>query len=144
MTLVAWTIFAGLTAIALLHIAWGFGVLWPRRTEIDLVATVIGYTKSRMPSPARCFAAAFVIFSPGVIALLLANVAAAPLPRWMIVAAGLGAALVFAIRGSAAYLPAWRALFPREPFASFDRQYYSPLCMLLAAGMFSLVLTHAA
>ena len=49
--------------------------------------------------------------------------------------AGIGAAAVFLGRGVAGYVPAWRAIFSREPFATMDRTYYSPLCLAIAAGL---------
>jgi hypothetical protein len=67
--------------------------------------------------------------------LMLAGLVQTALPPWLVALAGAGAAAVFAGRGIAGYVPAWRARHPREPFASIDRQYYSPLCLLLAAGL---------
>ena len=139
MTAVAGGMFGVLTAIAAAHAAWGCGVVWPRQNEADLVVTVVGYERARMPPPAQCFVVALLIFIPGVVALALAGVVRVPAPSWLVTAAGVVAAAVFAGRGVAGYLPAFRAHFPREPFASLDRRYYSPLCILLAAG-FSLLL----
>jgi hypothetical protein len=137
--IVAWCIFIVLTAISAVHVAWGFGMRWPRQTEAELVTTVIGHKRDTMPSPSQCYLAALAIFIPGAIALLLAGVVQTPLPRWLVLLAGAGAALVFAGRGIAGYVPAWRARHPREPFASLDRHYYSPLCLLLAAGLIVLL-----
>ena len=53
--------------------------------------------------------------------------------------AGAVATLVFAGRGIAGYVPVWRARFPREPFATYDRRYYSPLCLILAAAFAALL-----
>ena len=47
---VAWCIFIVLTAISAVHVAWGFGVRWPRKTEAELVTTVIGHRSDRMPT----------------------------------------------------------------------------------------------
>lgn len=132
---VAWCIFIVLTAIAAVHVAWGGGVRWPRKTEAELVTVVIGHRSDRMPSPNQCYLAALAIFIPGAIALMLAGLVQTPLPPWLVILAGAGPALVFAGRGIAGYVPAWRARHPREPFASLDRHYYSPLCLLLAAGL---------
>jgi hypothetical protein len=133
--IVAWCIFIVLTAIAAIHVAWGFGVRWPRKTEAELVTTVIGHKRDAMPPPLHCYLAALAIFIPGAIALLLAGLVQTPLPRWLVTLAGAGSALVFAGRGIAGYVPAWRARHPRDPFASLDRHYYSPLCLMLAAGL---------
>jgi hypothetical protein len=132
---IAWCIFIMLTAIAAVHVAWGFGVRWPRKTEAELVTTVIGHKRDAMPPPLHCYLAALAIFIPGAIALLLAGIVQTALPAWLVTLAGAGAALVFAGRGIAGYVPAWRARHPREPFASLDRHYYSPFCLMLAAGL---------
>jgi hypothetical protein len=133
--IIAWCIFIVLTVIAAIHLAWGAGMRWPGRTEAELVTTVIGHRRDTMPSPSQCYLAALAIFTPGVIALMLAGLVQTPLPPWLVVLAGAAAALVFAGRGIAGYVPAWRARHPREPFASLDRHYYSPLCLMLAAGL---------
>jgi hypothetical protein len=133
--IVAWCIFIVLTAIAAVHVAWGFGVHWPRRSETELVTTVIGHRRDTMPPPFQCYLAALAIFIPGAIALMLAGIVQTALPPWLVTLAGAGAALVFAGRGIAGYVPAWRARHPRQPFASLDRHYYSPLCLMLAAGL---------
>jgi hypothetical protein len=52
-------------------------------------------------------------------------------PLLVTVAAALIAA-VFAGRGIAAYLPAWRRRFSQEPFAMLDQSWYGPLCLLFA------------
>src|ERR1700710_2922950 len=133
--LIAWCIFIVLAAIAAVHVAWGLGARWPRKTEGELVTTVIGHKRDTMPSPFQCYIAALAIFIPGAIALMLAGLVQTPLPPCLVLLAGAGAALVFSVRGIAGYVPAWRAFHPREPFASLDRHYYSPLCLLLAAGL---------
>ena len=80
MNIIAISVFLLLTAIAVLHAAWGFGLRWPARDERGLVALVIGATgRSSMPSLARCLVAAAAIFAAGVVALLLAGVCA-PVP----------------------------------------------------------------
>jgi hypothetical protein len=135
MSFIALAIFLLLAAIAGIHVAWGTGVRWPRKTEAELVSTVIGHRSDKMPTPNQCYLAALAIFIPGAIAMMLAGLVQTPLPPWPVLLAGAAAALVFAGRGIAGYVPAWRARHPREPFASLDRHYYSPLCLLLAAGL---------
>jgi hypothetical protein len=41
---------------------------------------------------------------------------------------------VFVGRGLAGYVPRWRALFCDEPFATRDKRFYSPLCIVLGLG----------
>jgi hypothetical protein len=135
MSFIALAIFLLLTAIAGIHVAWGTGVRWPRKTEAHLVATVIGHRSDKMPTPNQCYLAALAICIPGIIALMLAGLIDASVLAFTVPLAGAAAALVFAGRGIAGYVPAWRARHPREPFASLDRHYYSPLCLMLAAGL---------
>ena len=78
------------------------------------------------------------------VAAILAGVASWPLfatgllaeawPRWLTLLAGATIAAVFLGRGIAGYTSAWRRRFPEEPFATYDRSYYSPLCLVLGAG----------
>jgi hypothetical protein len=112
MTLLAVLVFIVLAAIGALHVAWGFGVRWPVDNERDLVALVIGARgRTTMPS----------------------------LPQCLIAGAGVVACIVFAGRGIAAYVPAWRDVFLQEPFATMDRAWYGPLCLLLAVAFALLV-----
>jgi hypothetical protein len=41
---------------------------------------------------------------------------------------------VFLARGAVAYTAFWRRLTPTEPFATLDRRYYGPLCLMLGLG----------
>lgn len=124
-----------LLAIAIAHVYWGFGGLWPEQNEAELARAVIGTGQSHMPSAWSCFAVA--------IALLI--VAAWP---WLllfqpsdgaVLTVGVAIAAVFFVRGLAAYSPRWRRRFPAEPFATRDRRLYGPLCMVLATGFASLM-----
>lgn len=134
MSAIAFAIFVVLTTVAALHVAWGVGLRWPRKTDAELVSVVVGHASDKMPSPNQCYLAALAIYIPGTIALMLAGLIGTSLSPSIVLLAGLVATLVFAGRGIAGYLPAWRARFPREPFATYDRRYYSPLCLILAAG----------
>jgi hypothetical protein len=40
----------------------------------------------------------------------------------------------------AGYVPAWRRLHSAEPFATFDRRVYAPLCLALGAGFITILL----
>jgi hypothetical protein len=53
-------------------------------------------------------------------------------PRSLATAAGALVTAVFAVRGIAAYLPAWRRRFSQQPFAAMDQAWYAPFCFLLA------------
>ena len=135
MTTIAVMIFMVFAAIAALHLAWGFGVRWPAQDERALVALVIGQRgRTRMPGLIECLIAAAMIFAVGVVALAMAGMVPLPLPAPLVTAAGVVVAAVLAARGIAAYLPAWRDRFLQEPFATLDRGWYGPFCLLIAVA----------
>ncbi len=61
-------------------------------------------------------------------------------PRWLTLLAGAGIAAVLLGRGAAGYTSAWRQRFPEEPFATYDRLAYSPLCLVLGAGYLAILI----
>lgn len=127
-----------LACIAGLHAYWGRGGLWPAASEGELVATVIGNARAkRMPSPGLCLLVALAITVTAIWPLLLAYKTGSAV---LLQLGGFAIMAVFLLRGIAGFLPAWRRLHPREPFASHDRRYYSPLCLLIAAGYAALLL----
>lgn len=130
-----------LAAIAGLHAYWGRGGLWPAASEDELIAIVIGNGQAkRMPSPGLCLLVALAIALTAIWPLLLAQMSGMAAVRPFLLLGGFAIMAVFLLRGIAGYLPAWRRLHPREPFASYDRRYYSPLCLLIAAGYTVLLL----
>ena len=130
-----------LAVIASLHAYWGRGGLWPAVSEDELIATVIGNAQAkRMPRTGLCLLVALAIAATAVWPLLLAHMSGTAALRPLIQLVGFAIMAVFLLRGVAGFLPAWRKLHPREPFASYDRRYYSPLCLLIAAGYAVLLL----
>jgi hypothetical protein len=121
-----------LLLLAALHISWAIGFWIPIRDEATLARTVVGAKGvSRMPGAIAC----------AMVAVALAFAASLPWtpafpfqPLFMV-----GAAVVFLLRGMAAYLPSWRKLTPEQPFARLDRQVYGPLCLAIGAGYLFLV-----
>jgi hypothetical protein len=141
MITVAAIMFVALTLIAAMHAAWGFGVRWPAQDERDLVALVVGRAGlTRMPSTSECLRAAAAIFAAGIVALAAADLIILPLPAALVTAAAAVVTAVFAGRGVAAYLSAWRRRFSQEPFATLDRNWYAPLCLLFALAFAVLVI----
>ncbi|MCP4561924.1 MAG: DUF3995 domain-containing protein [Bosea sp.] len=131
-----------LAAVAALHAYWGRGGLWPAASEEELIATVIGNARARrMPSPGLCLLVALAIALTAIWPLLLMQISGMAALRPLILLGGFAIMAVFLLRGIAGYLPVWRRLHPREPFASNDRRYYSPLCLLVAAGYAVLLLS---
>lgn len=129
-----------LAAIALLHVYWGLGGLWPAADEQALVRTVVGDPRlKRMPAPWLCWLVAGAILVTAAWPLLLTGFLGGFVPRWLVVCIGFAMMAVFLLRGLAGFVSPWRARHPLEPFATLDRRYYSPLCLVIAAG-FAVVL----
>jgi hypothetical protein len=141
MTAVAVIVFVVLAVIAALHAAWGFRLFWwPAADERGLTALVVGRTgQTRMPDTPACLVAAAAILVAGLVALALADIIDIGAPR-LVTAVGVLVVAVFAGRGVATYLPVWRRRFAQQPFATMDRRFYGPLCLLLAAAFALLVL----
>jgi hypothetical protein len=138
---IALIIFFSLTMIAALHVAWGLGAHWPAPDERALVSLVVGRTgTTRMPTSFACLRAAAAIFLAGFAAIVVVDLVQIPVSSPVITAAGALVAAVFALRGVAAYLPVWRRAFAQEPFATLDRDWYGPFCLLLALAFALLVL----
>jgi len=134
LTAILWT-------IAWLHYHWGNGGLWPAKNEADLARLVVGAPGiSRMPRRTACFAVAVAVFIAGLWPLEFVGILPLSLPFWLAILAGVGLAAIFLARGAAAYLPAFRKRFPEEPFATMDRRFYGPLCLLIGLG-FAFLLT---
>ena len=123
-----------LAALAGLHIYWATGGVWPGTDEKSCARTVAGFRGiEKMPSIPETITVAILLSAAALLALVL-GVGNDMLPAWLLVALGAAASLVFAGRGVAGYLPAWRRLTPEMPFAAYDVRYYSPLCLTLGAS----------
>ncbi len=133
-------IFIVLTVIALVHVYWGFGGLWPGTTEQELIDTVIGAPgMTRMPPAWMTFTVAGLIFTAGVIALS-AGGAVRLGPAWF---ARLGTgvlALIFIGRGVSGHWLPTTGIEQSEPFATLDVTFYAPLCLALGAGFAELTI----
>lgn len=128
MTLLVILISIPLTAIAVIHAFWGFGIWVPVRNEETLARAAVGAQGvTRMPGPIPCFL---------VVAGLLAVVVALWLPPGLVRSVVLWpAAAVFLGRGVIAYSRFWRKMTPVEPFATYDLWYYGPLSLAVGAGL---------
>ena len=135
MTALALLISTAVWIIAVLHASWGLGNHWPASSAERLAKAAVGTPGiRRMPSPAQCFAVAAILTGVASWPLFAVGLLVEEWPRWLTLLAGAGIAAVFLGRGVAGYTSAWRRRFPEEPFASYDRAYYSPLCLMLGAG----------
>lgn len=141
MTMLAVLLAVLLLAIATLHLAWAAGSTFPAANERELVRMVVGFKgQEHMPPRPASALVAVVLAIAAYVALALASLCTWPLWAWSLEAAGVILAFVFLARGVAAYLPAWRVRVPQQPFATLDRRYYGPLCLVIGAG-FTLLAT---
>jgi hypothetical protein len=127
-----------LVALAALHAWWGVGGRWPGHDERSLVELVIGRTRSmRMPSLVRCLLVASALFAAAGLVAVKSKVIAVDFGTAGEVLVQVGfwiAGAVFALRGLAGYIRPVFAYADGTPFASLNRRFYSPLCLLIAAG----------
>ena len=126
---------AAVAAIGLLHLAWGLGLRWPGTDEASLAAMVVGRTRGgRMPSRPLTFLVAAAILAG---AALVVAVSAPGLPAGLFglaLAGYVAVDLVFLLRGVAGFIPAVWRYAEGTPFHRLNQLYYSPLCLLIAAG----------
>ncbi len=121
---------AAVFALSFLLFQWSRGSHWPEASEEALARAVIGDGRRQMPPPIACIAAsavlALVALWPLCVVMGLTDL---PVPQTSVTIGG-----VLVGRGMAGFVPRWRALFCDEPFATRDKRYYSPLCIVLGLG----------
>ena len=127
-----------LIGIAALHAYWGLGGRWPGRDEPTLAGLVIGSTRGgRMPGPLACFAVAAALLAGAGLVGLISFGSAGGVIYGLAKVGYITCALVFTVRGAVGYVPAiWRRS-AGTPFVELNTRYYSPLCLLIGAGMFA-------
>lgn len=133
---IAALVFIPLLALAIASFIWSLGGTWPIRNEDLLVKAVIGRPEREKMPRWRSFLASVFALAAGIVALSLADQTAGG--AWLN-AFGILLGLLFLARGIAGYTPAWRAMFPAEPFATLDRKGYSPLALFIGADFLLLV-----
>ena len=106
------------------------------KSDQELVKAVVGAEK-RIEMPAK--------WQSALVALLLLGAAIWPhvmektlviplLPPMLIALGGWTLTAVFIGRGLVGLTPWFRRLLPEEPFCTYNRTYYSPLCIVIGAG----------
>ena len=131
-----------LSVTGVLHALWGFGVTFPAANEQQLARMVVGKRGiTKMPSMTACLFVAVSLFGFAVLALVLGRVISVPVSKWLVAAAGAGAALVFLGRGVLGVLPTFEQALPEQPFLRLNRRFYSPLIFLIGVGFALLTLS---
>ena len=126
----AFLLFAVVFALSLIHFRWSRGSHWPEESEAALARSVVGDGRRRMPSRIACLAVSSVLALVALWPLCVVDRASELAIRQVsMVIAG-----TFVARGIAGYTVRWRQHFYDEPFASRDKRYYSPLCLVLGLG----------
>jgi len=130
-------VFIPLLAIFMVHILWAFGSTWPAQDQKTLARTVTGFKGvEHMPPRIASAAVAIAVLAAGTWALFMSD----PAPNPLLTLGGGVLAFVFLGRGVAGYTKKWRDLTPEEPFATFDRKLYSPLCLGIGIGFLFLTI----
>ncbi len=138
MRAVAIAVFGALTVAALFHVYWAFGGLWPGRTELELIQSVVGDPGLReMYDRDVTLMVASLIFLAGAAALFGGAIIPGP-PRWMVrLTTGFLAAVFFA-RGALGYVLTAVDAPQTEPFETYNLWFYSPLCLAIGIGFVAL------
>jgi hypothetical protein len=133
--LFAFLLFVGVGAVAIIHALWGLGYDWPEANEEALARSVVGNGGRRMPPAWQCFGVTGVL---GFVALWPFVMLGRDEEPWVL-AVTFTIAGIFVVRGLAGYSPRWRLYFFDEPFATRDRRYYSPYCLLMGVSYLALL-----
>ncbi|MCR9137025.1 MAG: DUF3995 domain-containing protein [Alphaproteobacteria bacterium] len=124
-----------LFAVSAIHLIWAAGYAWPCADRQTLLRTVVGNPNLKaFPSAGLTFAAALAIAAAGLFALLAGGSISLAQPRWLLISGLAVLAAVFLARGVSSYtiMRIWSR--PDEPFATLDRRYYAPLCLIIGTG----------
>jgi hypothetical protein len=125
-----------MAAISLLHLMWAFGIWWPIRDEVALARAIAGFRGiDAMPPRAAGLFVALATGATALLCLVLAGNVVLPLPRLVMLVAGLGAAGVLFGRGVLGFARYWERKTPEQPFRRLDRKYYSPACLVLGISI---------
>lgn len=137
-TAAASILFLALLIVAIAYFLWAIGSTYPIRDKALVARAIDGRPGVERLSRAGAFGVAvFAIVAAGI-GTALADKDSGGL---VLTIAGAVIALLFAVRGVLGYTSGWRVAHPVEPFASLDKRYYSPLCLVVAACFAILVIT---
>jgi hypothetical protein len=135
-TLISLILIVVLVALAALHAWWGVGGRWPGHDERSLVALVVGRTHS-MPGPTSCMLVASALFAAaGIVALQAQSISVdfGGLGEKFVQTGFWCVCAVFSLRGLAGFTAVF-AYAQGTPFARLNRVFYSPLCLVIGAGL---------
>jgi len=125
-----------LIAISALHALWALGSPWPMKSDQELVKAVVGDEKIiEMPAKWQSALVAILLLAGAIWPHVMEQTLVIPfLPPMLIALGGWTLTAVFIGRGLVGLTPWFRRLLPEEPFRSYNRTYYSPLCIVIGLG----------
>lgn len=127
-----------LAAIGLLHAYWACG----GRLSIGAAVPQVGGVAAFRPSAAATWAVAIALFLAALTVAAAGDLIAAPGPAWAHAGAAIALALVFAARAIGNFgLVGFFKTRGDGAFARLDTWVYSPLCLILAAAIGTIVAT---
>lgn len=135
MTVTGAALIAVLLAIGALHLYWGVGGRWPGHDDASLVSIVAGAKNGRMYGFAACAVVAFALAAAAAVVGARHSAIISSGFGWIVTAGYVVLILVFALRGLAPYFTPAYEYARGTPFFDLNRYYYSPLCLLIAAGL---------
>lgn len=121
--------------LAGLHLYWGVGGVWPGHDAESLRLAVVGTRHGTMPGLAACAVVATALFAAAAIVFLRHGRIVSGLPSLIVYGGYATLILVFGLRGLAPYLTGVFEYARGTPFFELNRQYYAPLCLLIAGGL---------
>lgn len=128
---------ATLVLLGALHVYWASGGAWPARGSDALATYVLGSNRDRMPPRLLTLCIALVLFAFAWLPLAHALAPTLLSPRAMVAALDTVAA-VFALRGLAGFFEQRiQPSPPHWPYVRLNKQLYSPLCLALAALLYT-------
>ncbi|MEP3430737.1 MAG: DUF3995 domain-containing protein [Roseibium sp.] len=139
----ACALFGILTLVSGVHLYWGFGGLWPAKSELELARTVVGANGiETMPSAALTVVVAVLIFAASLLPLAWTHLLPLPdlVPSVLVFAGMIALTGVFLLRGLIGFTPYFAKMNAEEPFRTLDRKYFSPLCLILGIGFLALTI----
>ena len=139
MHFIAYAIFFILSVVAIVHLYWARGGAWPAPERRLLARTVVGVDTEKMPGAALTIIVAGLIFAAGCLPLVWIGALSFPVGETLARILMWALFAVFALRGLSTYTFYSRLYNVVEPFARLNRVYFSPLCLLLAAGYLALL-----
>lgn len=125
--------------VALVHLYWAFGGVWPAKSTDDLARMVIGHGK--MPGFWPTFTVSLLMFGLAAYAPMLVLGVFDQLPHRLVVGGTLSIAAVFLLRMISTFIVPW-FLQSSEPFQTLDRWLYAPLCFVLGACYIRLAMVY--